>query len=183
MDSNYWKRAYKETWDASAEREKFMAQWIKDNTGLDTEIVGLGAGTNVFISGTASEHGYEKGDADLHIKNTNIYIEVTGPLSDKVSSRSPLWFRPDKFNNAVRNARKGHNTFFAHHCPSSDLWRVIHIDDNLITRLFNDEFKVINPIIRGRSETYVEVPANDSCVKPLIYLKTYLLSIAKERGK
>lgn len=175
MDSNYWKNAYKGTWAASSKRELYMAQWIKDNTGLEVEVTGLGAGTNAFISGSASENGYDKGDADLHIKNTNIYIEVTGPLSKTVSSNRPLWFRPDKFNNAVKNARRGHDTFFVHHCPSEDLWRVIHIDGELIARLYRHEFITVSPIINGRKEVYVEVPASDCCVHALEFLQQYLL--------
>lgn len=175
MDNNYWKNAYKDLWGESSKREEYMAQWITENTGLNVEIVGLGAGTNDFISGSANENGYEKGDADLHIINTDVYVEVTGPLSSNVSIYSPLWFRPDKFNNAVRNSRIGHDTFFAHHCPSQNLWRIIHIDSELIDRLFKHEFKVVHPFIRGKRETYVEVPANDECIQPLEYLKQYLL--------
>lgn len=174
MDNNYWKNAYKDTWDAFAKREEFMIDWIRNNTGLEAVPIGLGAGSDEFIDGSAAENGLDKGDADLHIVNTNIYVEVTGPLSDKVSVYSPLWFRPDKFNNAVRNARKGHDTFFAHHCPSKDLWRVIHIDNELIQRLFNQEFNIVHPIIRGRQETYVEIPAKDRCVKTIDFLQQYL---------
>lgn len=177
MDNNYWKKAYSNMWDASSKREEFMIDWIKENTGLTAEPIGLGAGSDEFIDGSAAENGFDKGDADLHIINTNIYVEVTGPLSDKVSIYSPLWFRPDKFNNAVRNARSGHDTFFAHHCPSRDLWRVIHIDDELIQRLFNREFKTVHPNIRGRQETYVEIPANDRCVKTIDFLRNYLNEI------
>ncbi len=175
MDNNYWKNAYKDTWDASAKREEFMIDWIRNNTGLEAVPIGLGAGSDEFIEGSAAENGLDKGDADLHIVNTNIYVEVTGPLSDKVSVYSPLWFRPDKFNNAVRNARKGHDTFFAHHCPSKDLWRVIHIDNELIQRLFNQEFNIVHPIIRGRQETYVEIPANDQCVRQIDFLRQYIV--------
>lgn len=180
MDSNYWKNAYKGTWDASSRRELYMVQWIKESTGLEAEVTGLGAGTSTFINGSASQNGYVKGDADLHIKNTNIYIEVTGPLSKTVSVMRPLWFRPDKFNNAVQNARKGHDTFFVHHCPSENVWRVIHIDEKLIARLFKHEFNIIEPIINGRKERYVEVPANDSCVKPIEFLKQYLIKISQK---
>lgn len=179
MDSNYWKNAYKETWDASSKRELYMAQWIEENTGLEAEVIGLGAGTSNFISGSASENGYVKGDADIHIKNTNIYIEVTGPLSKTVPVTSPLWFRPDKFENAIQNISNGHDTFFAHHCPSSNLWRVIHIDNKLITRLSKQEFRLVSPTIKGRRERYVEIPASDSCVKPLEYLKQYLINMSQ----
>lgn len=175
MDNNYWKNAYQTTWDESSKRENFMVDWIKDNAGLTAEIIGLGAGTSDFIDGSASENGYEKGDADLHIINTNIYIEVTGPLTKSVSVNSALWFRPDKFENAIRNMTNGHDTFFAHHCPSGDLWRIIHIDDKLAQRYQRHEFRIVTPWIRGRQERYVEIPSNDICIKSLEYLKDYLI--------
>lgn len=175
MDSNYWKNAYQDTWAASSQRERSLAQWIEKTTGFKVEITGLGAGTNDFISGSASENGHDKGDADLHIINTNIYIEVTGPLSSRVSASSPLWFRPDKFDNAIRNAAGGHDTFFVHHCPSGNLWRVIHIDSELIARFQRGAFKTVYPTIRGKTEKYAEVPAGDRCIQPLAFLKRYLL--------
>ena len=175
MDNNFWKNAYKDTWESASERERFMIRWIKANTGLTAIPTGLGAGTDDFIDGSAAENGLEKGDPDLHIQNTDVYIEVTGPLSDRVPTSSPLWFRPDKCNNAILNARKGHDTFFAHHCPSKDLWRVIHIDNEMIQRMRSGEFKVISTVIRGNTERYVEIPATDRCVKPLEFLKHYLL--------
>ena len=175
MDNNYWKNAYQNTCDQSSEREKFMVDWIKKNTGLKAEVIGLGAGTSDFIDGSATQNGHEKGDADLHIVDTNIYIEVTGPLTKSVPVYSPLWFRPDKFENAIRNRAKGHDTFFAHHCPSGDLWRIIHVDDNLVQRYQRGAFRVVTPRIRGRQETYVEIPSNDKSIQPLGYLKNYLI--------
>lgn len=175
MDKDYWKEAYQFAWDGSSKRELALAQWVEGLTGRKVEISGLGAGTTDFISGSAADNGYDKGDADLHIADTPIYIEVTGPLSAGVPEDAPLWFRPDKFNNAVKSARTGHDTFFAHHCPSADLWRVIHIDPALIQRLYNPDFQVVTPLIRGRTERYVEVPAGDPCVKPLRFLERYLL--------
>ena len=174
MDNNYWKNAYQNTWDQSSERENFMVNWIKENTGLTAEVIGLGAGTNEFIDGSATQNGYEKGDADLHIVDSNIYIEVTGPLTKSVSVHSALWFRPDKFQNAIRNRMNGHDTFFAHHCPSADLWRIIHIDDILVKRYQRGDFRIVNPWIRGRRETYVEIPSNDICIESLDYLRDYL---------
>lgn len=176
MDKDYWKRAYESTWADASKREEYIIDWVKENTGLTAKPTGLGAGTTTFIHGSAEDNGYEKGDADLHILNTDVYLEVTGPLSTKVSVNSPLWFRPDKFNNAVLNARKGHDTFFVHHCPSQNLWRAIHIDRELIQRLYHNEFKIVFPVIRGRRERYVEVLAEDNCVKPLEFLKQYLLN-------
>lgn len=175
MDNNYWKRAYQNTWDASSEREKFMINWIMINTGLTAERFGLGAGTSDFIDGSAEDNGYEKGEADLHIINTNVYIEVTGPLTKSVPVSSALWFRPDKFENAIKNMSNGHDTFFAHHCPSENLWRIVHIDDELAERYLDGDFRIVTPCIRGRQERYVEVPSNDVCIKSLNSLLTYLL--------
>ena len=174
MDSDYWKRAYQNTWSASSAREDRLARWLERITGRKAERSGLGAGTDDFISGSAKANGYSMGDADLHIVGTDIYVEVTGPLSKFVSADKPLWFRPDKFDNAVENAGKGHDTFFVHHCPAKDLWRVVHIDRETAQRYLHRAFPVVTPTIRGRKERYVEVQANDRCVRPLSYLRRYL---------
>jgi len=177
MDENFWKKAYQNTWELSEKRENYMIDWIKSNTGYTAELSGLGAGTNQFINGNAKRNGYQKGDADLHIIDTNIYIEVTGPLFNTVPTHSPLWFRPDKFENAISNLKNGHDTFFAHHCPSKDLWRIIHIDENIAARYKRSEFKIVTPTIRGIQERYVAIESTDNSILPLDYLKTYLLKI------
>lgn len=180
-DRDFWKNIYKNKWAASSKREADMKIWIQENTGLKAELTGLGAGTTGFISGSASENGHEKGDADLHILGTNVYVEVTGPLVLSVSTKGPLWFRPDKFENAIRNVSNGHDTFFAHHCPSGDLWRVVHIDSELIRRYCNHEFEIVHPSINGIIETYVQIPASDPCVRPLNFLKRYLQEVITPR--
>ena len=177
MDENFWKKAYQSTWDLSEKRENDMINWIKSNTGFIAEPAGLGAGTSQFIDGSAKRNGYQKGDADLHIIDTNLYIEVTGPLSDRVSVNSPLWFRPDKFANAISNLENGHDTFFAHHCPSKNLWRIIHIDEKIVARYNRSEFRIVTPFIRGIQERYVEIESTDNCIRSLEYLKKYLLEI------
>ena len=175
MDENYWKRNYQNKWGLSEKRENDMIDWIKSNTGLTAEPSGLGAGTSQFIDGSAERNGHQKGDADLHIVNTDLYIEVTGPLTDRVSIDKPLWFRPDKFENAISNIQNGHDTFFAHHCPSKDLWRIIHIDETIVARYNRSEFKIVYPMINGAREKYVEIDSHDRCIRSLEYLKTYLL--------
>ena len=111
MNENFWKDAYKDTWTKSSDRENWMIDLIKRETGKTAVDSGLGAGTEAYIDGSAQRNGYEKGDADLHILGTDIYVEVTGPLKKTVPEDAPLWFRPDKLNNAIRN-RKIHDTFF-----------------------------------------------------------------------
>ena len=172
MNENYWKEAYKDTWDTSSRREKWLVDYISSNTGMNCSLTGMGAGSSQFISGSAARNGYQKGDADILIEGTNIYIEVTGPLVTSVQPSAPLWFRPDKLKNAIVNAE--HDVFLAHHCMSADLWRIIHIDTSFKQRFRSDEFRVVTPWIRGRKECYVEIVANDPCIRFLDYLVNYI---------
>lgn len=173
MDTNFWKDAYKDLWLSSSKKESEIADFITKNTGLVVIPVGLGAESSDFISGSASQNGYEKGDPDLKIENTNIYLEVTGPLSDKVKSSEPLWFRPDKIDNA-KSKFGSHDTFLLHNCSGENLWRVIHIDESFIAKYDAGHFKTVSPYIRGNKEKYVEISADDECVKPLSVLMEYL---------
>lgn len=175
MDENYWKEAYKDTWNQSSERENRLKAYIEKLTGKTLSDNGLGAGTSDYISGSAARNGYQKGDADLFVNGTNIYIEITGPLVPTVKSTAPLWFRPDKINNAVKNYN--HDVFFAHHCMAEDLWRIIHVDDEFKQRFRNYEFEVVTPVIRGRKERYVEIQVTDRCIKKLDYLIEYIKGI------
>jgi len=172
MDENYWKDAYQDTWDESSKRENRLKAYIEKLTGMKCEESGLGAGTSQYISGSAARNGYQKGDADLSIQGTSIYIEVTGQLVKTVQPTAPLWFRPDKLNNAIKNSE--HDVFLAHHCMSVDLWRVIHVDQKFKQRFRNYEFKVVTPCIRGRRERYVEIETNDRCIQDLDYLVAYI---------
>lgn len=142
MNENYWKDAYKGTWEASSEREKRLMIYLERLTGMQCSASGLGAGSSQYISGSAARNGYQKGDADFVIDGTNIYIEVTGPLVKTVKPAAPLWFRPDKLKNAVRNSE--HDVFLAHHCMSVDLWRIIHVDEEFKKRFLESQFSSSN---------------------------------------
>lgn len=172
MSENYWKDAYKDKWDEASKREIRVKKDLEKHTGKKCIKSGLGAGSSEYISGNAASNGHQKGDADFWIQGTNIYVEVTGPLKDTVSSEAPLWFRPDKVENAIKN--RDHDVFLVHHCLSADLWRVIHVDTEFKWRYRNNEFKVVEPIIRGRKERYVEVNVNDRCIKYWDYLLNYI---------
>ena len=67
MDKNYWKEAYKEYWEISSKKEIFVKELIESKTGFKTLEVGLGAGSEDFLSGSASDYGLTKGDADLYV--------------------------------------------------------------------------------------------------------------------
>ena len=123
MDADFWKNAYRSTWDVAARRENVVE--LRAN--------GFGTGSNEFISGSANANGFVKGDADFCIPEFDIYIEVTGPLSDRVPRDSALWIRPDKIANAIANIDKGHKTFIVHHCPSADLFRCIALDEDFVS--------------------------------------------------
>lgn len=174
MSENYWKDAYKGKWGDSSAREQRLMAYIQKCTGKEVKPYGLGAGSTQYISGSAARNGYQKGDADLYIEDMDIFIEVTGPLSNKVDASQPLWFRPDKLNNAARNINRGHDTFLAHHCTAADLWRIIHVDDDFVKRFRAYEFPVVNPVINGRKERYVEIETEDICIRELEYLIDYI---------
>lgn len=176
-DFDYWKRQYAETWDQSAEREKAIAAFLSDQTGTKVVQVGLGAGDTSFISGSASQHGHGKGDADLKVDGTDIYLEVTGPLVKFVTRDKPLWVRPDKLESARR--QNEHETWVIHHLPKDDLIRVIPLNDEFWTALDNDEFPIANPVIRGARETYHEIGASHPCVKSYDVLIARLSELGK----
>lgn len=126
------------------------------------EIVGFGAGSNAFLSGTAASHGHVKGDADLIVEGTNISLEVTGPLKP-VAVDAPLWLRPDKIQNA--KAKLGTNDTWVIHCIESKTIRVFRLDSPFIKRYERGVFPVVFPTIRGVRETYVAIPHDDPCVR------------------
>ncbi len=173
MDKDFWKNGrYKNKWKDSTERENALRDYLMYRTKRNISLVGLGAGTTDYISGSARENGHEKGDPDLRVDGTNIYIEVTGPLTDKVGVTKPLWFRPDKINNAVRHPE--HDVFLAHHCMAANLWRVVHVDEEFKRRFRAYEFPVTTPVIDGCRERYIEVSAKDGCLRDLEYLINYI---------
>lgn len=178
MNENYWKDAYKDTWNISSAREKRLMDYLEKTAGVRCRESGLGAGSVQYISGSASRNGYQKGDADFTIEGTAIYVEVTGPLVKSVKPEAPLWFRPDKLNNAIKNS--SHDVFLVHHCMSADLWRVIHVDNEFKKRFRSYQFPVVTPNIRGRRERYVEIPTDDRCIRDLDYLVEYIRSAKNE---
>lgn len=76
MDKNYWKEAYKEYWEISSKKEIFVKELIESKTGFKTLEVGLGAGSEDFLSGSASDYSLTKGDADLYVIVPDTYLQV-----------------------------------------------------------------------------------------------------------
>ena len=126
-DFDYWKKQYKETWGQSSQRETGIAEYLAQASGKKIAPAGLGAGSADFLSGSASAHGHAKGDADLVVVGTNIYLEITGPLVLSVDKDQDLWIRPDKVANAKSSV--AHETWIVHHLPKNDLIRVVPLGD------------------------------------------------------
>lgn len=164
-DADFWKQQYQHAWEKASKREQTVKAKILNEAGKQVEFVGLGAGSTDFLSGTAASQGYQKGDADLYIVGTNIFLEVTGPQSKAVRLEDPLWIRPDK----VRNARAhfpGHKTWVVHWLERDGTLRVIPLDEMFFDLLDKNVFSIVNPLIRGVRETYLAIPASHPCVKP-----------------
>lgn len=174
-DHNYWKEAYKDKWDKSDTRERTIQKLIQEQTGKDVKPVGFGTGTANFLSGSAESYGYEKGDADLEVVDTNIKIEVTGPLVDSVPYTSELWIRPDKIENA-RKHLEDHDTWVVHCLGNTGIIRVIRLDREFFESYDKDKFKTVHPFIGGKRETYAAILHNDNSVQDLGALITEITS-------
>ncbi len=180
--SNFWKDAYKDSWEQSATKENLIKEIIEAETGLRVDIVGLGAGTTDYISGSAQDNNHEKGDADLYIESKDIHIEVTGP-NVPMMIFDDLWFRPDKLNNTYKKVVTG----------EGKLHLIVHVQDdkqngkkiirgiNLNKQFFMDvkanPYPIITPKIRGNVEKYIEVNPKD---KHIIKLEQIIELIKNE---
>lgn len=162
---NFWKDQYQHAWDAASKREKAIIARIKQATGLTAIPVGLGAGLDEYIPGTASSRGFEKGGADLQIEDTNLFLEVTGPMTKSVPRNAPLWLRPDKIENAKLHYPE-RETWVIHWLERDETLRVIKLDESFFENVEKRTFQTVHPCIRGQVETYVEIPASHECVKP-----------------
>jgi hypothetical protein len=169
IDYDFWKKQYSETWTQSSEREMVIAKYLEEQSGKKIELVGLGAGSAAFLSGSASQRGHTKGDADLVVVGTTTYLEVTGPLVRSVAEDKALWIRPDKVANA-REKRDSQQTWVVHHLPSTDLIRVVPLGQHFWAALDADEFPLVTIRIRGAQERYYEIPATHRCVRPCSFL-------------
>ena len=175
-DDDYWKEQYKATWGQSAQREINIAKILEQQSGKKIKPVGLGAGSADYFSGSAASHGHVKGDADLQVVDTNIYLEVTGPLVMFVDEYQDLWVRPDKVANAKERGAE-HEIWVVHHLPKKDLLRVIPLGTEFWTALAAGSFPIVSPTIRGVRERYHALPATHSCVKAFSVLVERLKSV------
>lgn len=187
-DYNYWKKKYAFLWEKSASREVMVKTIIESETGMKVDCYGEGAGSAEFIDGKSDE----RSSPDLHVVGTDIYIEVTGPLTDNIKPGSPLWFRPDKLNYAYDDRFKK-NEFFVNNFKNAGIWYVIHFDDDTLAyskQSISDgtDYKLIKPRIRGTIEKYREVKPNtvyvsDDLQTLIDYIISYRDASEKESAK
>lgn len=169
MDKDYWKEAYKEFWEASSKKEEFVKELIEKETGATVLEVGLGAGTEDFLSGSAADYGLTKGDADLYVVDSDAYVEVTGP-NIKVNLSDTLWIRPDKVSNSFNKQKEGKGKLHAivHIAEikpdGKKAIRVIILNKSFIEAYNRNEFKIIYPTIRGKQEKYLELPPEHATI-------------------
>lgn len=178
MSDNFWKDRYKETWEKAAVRETEIQQYIQQTTGFELEKAGMGTGSTEYLSGSAASHGHAKGSADFRIRGTNIEVEVIGDLTGKVDSSQDLWIRPDKIEDAIKNHAS--EKWVIHHLMKDKTVRAISLDTRFFTRYSKNQFKIVQPTIRGTRETYVSIPANDESVHPISFFIEHLK--AKKKG-
>lgn len=177
-NANFWKNAYKDTWEVSNKKEDDLRKIIESHTGLTMIPYGLGACETTFISGSAASNGNTKGSPDFRIKDTNIFVEVTGPLSKFAKPKSGLWIRPDKLEYAYRRHKKA-DEFIAAYFPSTNEWCIIHATAAFFKDVHEKgskktDYRKITPKIRGNVETYIEIKYDNPFVKDLDYMLNYL---------
>lgn len=175
-DSDFYKKMYADSWDQSAAKEKRVAQMITRGTKRMVAAVGFGAESTEFLSGTAESHGYEKNYPDLAIDGTLELIEVTGPLTDRVSEFDPLWIRPGKLDFA--HSKLGiRSVWIIHHIIQGDLFRAIHLDRAFFERYYAGKFRIVKPFVRGSRTEFVAIECDDKSVVSFERFISYLNNI------
>ncbi len=163
MDKHYWKNAYKDFWEIAASKENKIKNIIENETGFEVLEIGLGAGSSQYVTGNAIDNKLTKGDADLYVPEKDCYVEVTGP-NIKMDFDRPLWVRPDKLKNAYSKLKNnlGKLHVIIHilvQLNEETAIRVIVLDETFFEHLLDRKsFSKVHPFIRGREETYYELP-------------------------
>jgi hypothetical protein len=173
MTTDYWKVRYQQYWDKASAKEEIIKQLIEGECGCECEYCGLGAGSATFLSGSAKSRGFTKGGSDLHIVDTPIYLEVTGPNVPSVQIDAGLWIRPDKIEYAIKYPDK--DCWVVHVLERNKIIRVIHLNDAFLKKYQAKHFKIVTPWIRRTQERYCEIPANS----PFVQIFEALLSTIK----
>lgn len=178
---DYWKDAYSASWKNSSEKEKAFRAMVKERTGLELVPNGLGAESTEMIHGSAQKSGYEMGAPDYRVEGTNIFIEVTGPLTPTVDPRFGLWLRPDKLKYAFMH-RKEQKEYFVLYFPRTKEWLCVEAGEEFfkdyVKRRNEDDYILKTPTIRGRKERYYCINYDNWFVHRIDYLYDKLREIA-----
>ena len=167
--SDFWKKRYQDSWELSNKKELLITNLIEEQTGFKVKNYGLGAGSIEFISGSAKDNNYVKGDPDLYIESIDTYLEVTGS-NKPMDYDDALWFRPDKLNNAYKKLKNndGKLHFLIHIIKlkdtNQDIIRCINMDNNFFKRAYNGSFKKVEPYIKGVQEKFIEINSDDESI-------------------
>lgn len=167
MDPNFWKNKYKELWPESKTKEEKLRFLIENETKFSLEPFGVGAESNEYIVST--DINEDKGAPDYHIKGTNIYIEVTGPLSNYVKPENGFWIRPDKIEYARKHSNKN-NEYIVLYFPSVDQWYSIHLNEDFFQDMEKNkknDYKLVYPTIRGKTEKYIEIKFSNPLIRKI----------------
>jgi len=179
MGSNYWKNAYgEEQWKKGDIKEHTIKALLESVFPVTVDFYGLGAGTTDYIDASQQGSNHKKGDADLYIKEYDVFIEVTGPMI-KVHETDTLWVRPDKIDNAINKLNNGigkrHLVIHMANLKSGGcIYRIVNIDMIIKNDIDIGVLRIIHPFIRGRQETYVEIPYDYKQVFPLNQLPLFM---------
>jgi hypothetical protein len=180
IDYNYWKDAYQSYWGIAKSKEDNVKKIVQEICKCKCEFVGLGAGREDYLPGSAKSRSFEKGGSDLHVCGTNIYIEVTGPNIDSVDEKADLWIRPDKIEYARNNPDK--NCWIVHALKKRFLLRAINLNKDFLRQYENNKFRLVHPRIRGLTETYTAVPANSPYIQDIENMFSFIeLEINKKK--
>lgn len=176
-DPNFWKERYQHLWSASSKKEEFLKNLIFEETGLKLVPYGLGAGTSTFISGSAKDNDNERGAPDFKVEGENVFIEVTGPLSNRIRPQDGIWIRPDKLEYAQRHMDE-QEEFFALYFPVVNEWLIIHADQSFFHHFSRNkgkgDYMERTPAIRGVKERYIEISYHNPFVKQMNELISFL---------
>ena len=164
-----WKEEYKEDWEISTKKENDVKESLMNLLNCDVVHYGLGSGSSEYIKKEDEPNDHEKGDPDLYILDIDTYVEVTGP-NIPITFDAPLWVRPDKITNSKNkiNESDGKLHIVVHVAELTEsngtIFRIIELNNTFIQRVDNSEFELIHPYIKGKRETYYEIPYDDVSV-------------------
>lgn len=179
-DPNFWKDEYEDAWKDGNRREKLVKNILEEN-GISVDDFGFAAGSEEYKEGRPEKYGYERGDPDLRVPQTDRYIEVTG-TDLPVAPIASIWVRPDKIQNAKDHPER--DEWVVHVLEEHKLFRTVHLTESVIDELLEQTAeRRIYPYINGNEEEYVAIsPTESRLVEPIEGMINYLTTGSREEG-